>query len=70
VIEPLNEMAQPVRYMLLKQRFESSTAVEEHKKIISLLSQGDITGAAQFIDKHVLNNIEAAAQLYQIRSAT
>lgn len=69
VIEPLNEMAQPVRYMLLKQRFESSTAVDEHKKIISLLSQGDITGAAQFIDKHVLNNIEAASQLYQIRSA-
>ena len=70
VIEPLNEMAQPVRYMLLKQRFESSTAIEEHKKIISLLSQDDITGAAQFIDKHVLNNIEAAAKLYQIKSTT
>jgi DNA-binding GntR family transcriptional regulator len=64
VIEPLNEMAQPVRYMLLTQRFESSTAIDEHEKIIALLSQGDITGAAQFIETHVLKNIEAAAQLF------
>jgi len=64
VIEPLNEMAQPVRYMLLTQRFESSTAIDEHEKIMALLSQGDITGAAQFIETHVLNNIEAAAQLF------
>ena len=68
VVEPLNEMAQPVRFMLLKQRFDSSTAIDEHKKIISLLSQGDIDGAAQFIGEHVLNNIEAAAKLYQIKS--
>jgi DNA-binding GntR family transcriptional regulator len=68
VVEPLNEMAQPVRFMLLKQRFDSSTAIHEHKKIISLLSQGDIDGAAQFIGEHVLNNIEAAAKLYQIKS--
>jgi DNA-binding GntR family transcriptional regulator len=64
VIEPLNEMAQPVRYMLLTQRFESSTAIDEHEKIIALLSQGDITGAAQFIETHVLKNIEAAALLF------
>lgn len=68
VIEPLNEMAQPVRFMLLQQRFDSSTAIDEHKKIISLLSQGDIDGAAQFIGEHVLNNIEAASKLYQIKS--
>jgi DNA-binding GntR family transcriptional regulator len=64
VIEPLNEMAQPVRYMLLTQRFESSTAIDEHEKIMVLLSHGDITGAAQFIETHVLNNIEAAALLF------
>lgn len=68
VIEPLNEMAQPVRFMLLKKRFDSSTAINEHKKIISLLSQGDIDGAALFISEHVLNNIEAASKLYQIKS--
>lgn len=68
VIEPLNEMAQPVRFMLLQQRFDNSTAIDEHKKIISLLSQGDIDGAAQFIGEHVLNNIEAASRLYQIKS--
>jgi DNA-binding GntR family transcriptional regulator len=67
VIEPLNEMAQPVRFMLLKKRFDSSTAINEHKKIISLLSQGDIDGAALFISEHVLNNIEAASKLYQIK---
>lgn len=65
VIEPLNEMAQPVRYMLLTQRFESSTAIDEHKKLMALLSQADIAGAAQFIEMHVLHNIEAAAQLYR-----
>ena len=65
VIEPLNEMAQPVRYMLLTQRFDSSTAIVEHKKLIDLLSQGDIAGAAQFIEMHVIHNIEAAAQLYR-----
>jgi DNA-binding GntR family transcriptional regulator len=65
VIEPLNEMAQPVRYMLLTQRFESSTAIDEHKKLMALLSQGDIAGAAQFVELHVLHNIEAAAQLYR-----
>jgi len=70
VIEPLNEMAQPVRFMLLTQRFESSTAIDEHQKIIALLSQGDITGAAQFIEKHVLHNIEAAAQLYPTTKTT
>jgi hypothetical protein len=29
------------------------------------LSQGDIAGAAQFVELHVLHNIEAAAQLYR-----
>jgi DNA-binding GntR family transcriptional regulator len=64
VIEPLNEMAQPVRYMLLTQSFESSTAIDEHEKIMALLSQGDITSAAQFIETHVLKNIQAAARLF------
>jgi DNA-binding GntR family transcriptional regulator len=50
--------------MLLSQRFESSTAIDEHEKIMASLSQGDISGAAQFIETHVLKNIEAAAQLF------
>jgi DNA-binding GntR family transcriptional regulator len=64
VIEPLNEMAQPVRFLLLTKRFENSTALDEHAKLIELLSQGDLKAAAVFIENHVIRNIDSAAQLY------
>ena len=64
IIAPLNEMALPVRFMLLTKRFENSTATDEHARIIELLSKGEIAGAATFIERHVIRNIDSAAQLY------
>ena len=64
VIEPLNEMAQPVRFKLLTQRFESSTAINEHAELIALFSEGKMDEAAAFIERHVIRNIGSAAHLY------
>jgi DNA-binding GntR family transcriptional regulator len=64
VIEPLNEMAQPVRYSLLAGKFENSTAIDEHARLIDMLEKGDIEGAAAFNEKHVIRNIDSAARIF------
>ena len=63
-IEPLNEMAQPVRFSLLAKKFENSTAIDEHAQLIELLAKGDIDAAAAFNEKHVIRNIDSAARIY------
>ncbi|MEI7784651.1 MAG: GntR family transcriptional regulator [Betaproteobacteria bacterium] len=63
-IEPLNEMAQPVRFSLLAKKFENSTAIDEHARLIELLEQGDVEGAAAFNEKHVIRNINSAARIF------
>jgi len=69
-IETLNEMAQPIRFALLASRFEKSTAISEHEKIIKFLVKGDLVNAALFMERHVVRNIETASQLYgRVRSA-
>lgn len=64
-IEVLNEMAQPIRFALLAARFEKSSAIAEHKRIIALLAKGDLEGAAAAIEEHVVRNIDRASQLYK-----
>ena len=63
-IETLNEMAQPIRFALLASRFEKSTAISEHEKIIRLLVKGDLDNASLFMEQHVVRNIETASRLY------
>jgi DNA-binding GntR family transcriptional regulator len=63
-IETLNEMAQPIRFALLASRFEKSTAMDEHRKIIAFLAKGDLAGAAACIEDHVLRNMPNAMGLY------
>lgn len=64
-IETLNEMAQPIRFALLANRFENSTAIDEHEKIIRFLLDGDIAKAALCIEQHVTHNIGSASQLFR-----
>lgn len=64
-LEPLNEMAQPIRFALLASRFEKSKAIAEHENIIRFLIQGDLANAALFIEQHVVRNIGSVSQLYE-----
>lgn len=68
-IEPLNEMAQPIRFALLANRWGKSTAMDEHAQIIALLSQGKIQDAARSIEEHVVRNIGAASSLFTAQPA-
>jgi len=64
-IEVLNEMAQPIRFALLAARFEKSSAIAEHARIIKLLAGGDLTAAAAAIEQHVVRNLDRASNLYR-----
>jgi DNA-binding GntR family transcriptional regulator len=63
-LEVLNEMAQPIRYALLASKFDKSTALGEHDKLIRMLADGDLGTAAAFVEQHVVRNIDRAAGLY------
>jgi DNA-binding GntR family transcriptional regulator len=66
-IEPLNEMAQPIRFALLVSRRGKSTAMDEHAEIIALLAKGHIDSAARCIERHVVRNIGTASELYRTK---
>lgn len=67
-IEVLNEMAQPIRFALLAARFEKSSAISEHARIIKLLAKGDLEAAAAAIEQHVVRNLNRASDLYRRES--
>lgn len=64
-IANLNETAQPIRYALLSRDLDRSRAVAEHEEIISFIEAGDLDSAAIAMEKHVIGNVRAAADLFR-----
>lgn len=61
----LNEMAQPIRYALLSRNLDRSRAIVEHEEIISYIEAGDLDRAAVAMEKHVMGNVQAVADLFR-----
>jgi DNA-binding GntR family transcriptional regulator len=64
----LNEMAQPIRYALLSRNLGISRAVGEHQEIVSFIEAGDLDSAAIAMEKHVIGNVRAVADLFKVRT--
>jgi DNA-binding GntR family transcriptional regulator len=64
-IAMLNEMAQPIRYALLSRDLDRSRAVAEHQEIIALIEAADFESAAVAMEKHVIGNVRALADLFK-----
>jgi DNA-binding GntR family transcriptional regulator len=61
----LNEMAQPIRYALLSRNLDRSRAIGEHEEIIAFIDAGDLDSAAIAMEKHVIGNVRAVADLFK-----
>lgn len=58
-LEVLNEMAEPLRYRLLRQHLRKSRSVSDHKRITGLLREGRLDAAAAATESHILEGLSA-----------
>lgn len=61
----LNEMAQPLRYALLRRRLEKSGSVRMHGRIIGALAAGDLAEARALMEAHILENLDSVKAIYR-----
>ncbi len=59
----VNEISLPIRYRLLKRSVPSHRSIDYHDEIISRFEAGDIPGAQEITEKHILENMEQAMAL-------
>lgn len=61
-LDMVNEMAEPIRYALLRHGISSSRASEEHDAIIEFLAAGQVRQAAAAMHAHVLHGLPSALE--------
>ena len=60
----VNEVSLPVRYQLMHQSLPSRRSLTYHEQIVTFIEQGNLSDARILTEKHVLENIEKASQVY------
>ena len=60
----VNEVSLPVRYQLMNHSLPSRRSLTYHEQIVSFIEQGNLSEARILTEKHVLENIEKASQVY------
>ena len=66
VIYYVNEISLPVRYRLMQRNAPTRRSIDYHDEIITRLEHGDIPGAREVTERHILENMEQAMRIYAL----
>ena len=64
VLEQLNEMSLPIRYILLRKNFNEGRSLVYHRQILECIERKELTEAQQLTAEHILENFEKAWTAY------